>query len=324
MEAAGPFLAGEAKDHFEGLRDTLSIVRDEAALRLSDADRVTGMLASLARYVLAFLIPGAAILSYRFMARRQLRFAEVELDARLEAEEEVVRSKDEFIANISHELRTPLTSIFGFSELLLEQGLVDPDMASELIGLINTESGELTRLVEDLLTSARAEANSLTYQLENVSVERELESVVLQLNRAGSTVEIDCAADQVLGDPLRVRQVLRNLLSNAQRHGGDTIRVNGRALGGSYVITVEDNGSGIPDEMVPRLFTRFVHQGEDPLTKGSIGLGLAVVRILVEGMGGSIRYERSNDWTRFIVRLPLAVNASGGVEYPGELTDEVA
>ena len=76
--------------------------------------------------------------------------------------------------------------------------------------------------------------------------------------------------------------------------------------------------------MAPRLFTRFVHQGEDPLTKGSIGLGLAVVKILVEGMNGSIRYERSNDWTRFIVRLPLAVETVAVEEYPGELTEEVA
>ena len=90
------------------------------------------------------------------------------------------------------------------------------------------------------------------------------------------------------------------------------------------MITVEDDGPGVPEEMAPRLFTRFVHQGEDPLTKGSIGLGLAVVRILVEGMDGSIRYERSNDLTRFIVRLPLAAEATGAAEYPGELTDEVA
>ncbi|MGI9648402.1 MAG: sensor histidine kinase [Acidimicrobiia bacterium] len=322
---AGPLLAGHGRTQFETLRDTLSVIRDQSSANLADADAVTGVLASLARYVLAFLIPAAAILAYRVMARRQLRFAEVELDARLDAEEEVVRAKDEFIANISHELRTPLTSIFGFSELLLEQGVVDPDQAGELIALINTESGELTRLVEDFLPSPSPQADSLTFQLESVSIPDELEAVVLQLNRAGTVATTRCVDVPVLADPLRVRQMLRNLMSNAQRHGGEDIRVSGRVLGGSYLVVIEDDGPGVPSEMEQRLFSRFVHQGEDPLTKGSIGLGLAVVKIIVEGMNGTVRYERADGWTRFIVRLPLAVSVDGSIEgHPEELSDEVA
>ena len=294
VEDAGELLAGPAKTRFEALRDTLSIQRDETASALADADQVTGVLVGIARYVLALLIPGVAILAYRFMARRQLRFAEVELDARLDAEHEVVRAKDEFIANISHELRTPLTSIFGFSELLLEQGLVDPEMTTELIGVINTESGELTRLVEDLLTSAQAEANSLTFQVEAVSIPAELDAVVLQLSRAGLSATTDCDDAPALGDPLRVRQVLRNLVSNAQRHGGQDIRVTGHVRGGAYELSIEDDGPGVPPEIAPRLFSRFVHLGEAPLTTGSIGLGLAVVKILVDGMNGTVRYERAD------------------------------
>jgi signal transduction histidine kinase len=326
VEDAGELLAGPAKTRSEALRDTLSIQRDETASALADADRVTGILVSIARYVLALLIPGVAILAYRFMARRQLRFAEVELDARLDAEHEVVRAKDEFIANISHELRTPLTSIFGFSELLLEQGLVDPEMTTELIGVINTESGELTRLVEDLLTSAQAEANSLTFQVEAVSIPAELDAVVLQLSRAGLSATTDCDDALALGDPLRVRQVLRNLVSNAQRHGGQDIRVTGYVRGGAYELSIEDDGPGVSPDIAPRLFSRFVHLGEAPLTTGSIGLGLAVVKILVDGMNGTVRYERSDGWTRFIVRLPLAATQDRNVieSHPQELSDEVA
>jgi len=276
---------------------------------------------------LALLIPGVAILAYRFMARRQLRFAEVELDARLDAEHEVVRAKDEFIANISHELRTPLTSIFGFSEVLLEQGLVDPEMATELIEVINMESGELNRLVEDLLTSARAEADSLTFQLEAVDIIDELDTVALQLSRAGATAIVDCDTAHVLGDPLRVRQVLRNLISNAQRHGGENIRLTGQVDGRSYLLTIEDNGIGVPEGMEHRLFSRFVHRGQAPLTTGSIGLGLAVVKILLDGMNGTVRYERADGWTRFIVRFPLVETASLRAvtePLPEERSDEVA
>lgn len=305
-EEAGALLSGSAKGHFEVLRDTLESTRNDSSAILTDARKVSGLLANLARYALALLIPAVAILAYRSMARRQLRYAEVELDARLDAEKEVVRAKDEFIANISHELRTPLTSIFGFSSVLLEQGVVDPEMASELISLINTESGELNRLVEDLLTSARAESDALTYQIEPVRLPAELDAVMVQLSRAGASARVDCSDALLLADPLRLRQILRNLLSNAQRHGGNDIQVIGRVLSGSYVFAVADDGPGVPAEMEPRLFSRFIHQGDDPLTKGSIGLGLAVVKALVEGMNGTVVYDRSDGFTRFIVRLPLA------------------
>ena len=306
VEEAGALLSGSAKSQFEVLRDTLESSRNDSSTILTDARKVSGLLANLARYALALLIPAVAILAYRSMARRQLRYAEVELDARLDAEKEVVRAKDEFIANISHELRTPLTSIFGFSSVLLEQGVVDPEMASELISLINTESGELNRLVEDLLTSARAESDALTFQIEPVRLPAELDSVMVQLSRAGAAARVDCSDSSLLADPLRLRQILRNLLSNAQRHGGTDIQVIGRVLGGSYVFAVADDGPGVPPEMEPRLFSRFIHQGDDPLTKGSIGLGLAVVKALVEGMNGTVVYDRSDGFTRFIVRLPLA------------------
>ena len=328
---AGQLLSGPAKGQFETLRDVVSIARDDTASRLSDAQTVTGVLVNLARYALALLIPGAAILAYRSMARRQLRFAEVELDARLEAEEEVVKAKDEFIASISHELRTPLTSIYGFSEMLLEEGFVDPEMSAELISRINTESGELTRLVEDLLTTARADAGTLSFQLSPVSIPTELEAIVVQLNRAGSSVDIDCDDAAVLADPMRIRQVLRNLMSNAQRHGGDDIRVMGRIVSGSYILAIEDDGPGVAPEIEPRLLDRFIHEGDDPLTKGSVGLGLAVVKTLVRDMNGTVRYERKDGWTRFVVTLPLADGSLlGGRDrmvlrsLPQEPSDEVA
>jgi signal transduction histidine kinase len=118
----------------------------------------------------------------------------------------------------------------------------------------------------------------------------------------------------VLGDQLRIRQILRNLLSNAVQHGGPTIRIYGDEAGSRYVISVEDDGEGVPEHVAERLFTRFVHKGETPLTAGSIGLGLAVARLLAEAMGGSLDYERITGRTSFVLALPLAAGDHDVVE----------
>jgi two-component system OmpR family sensor kinase len=252
-------------------------------------------------------------------ARRQLRVAEIQLDSRLEAEHEVSRAKDEFIANMSHELRTPLTSIYGFSEVLLEQGLLDPAGAMELVGMINSESAELGRMVEDLLVSARSEAGTLALAMRPVDIATELEAVLVPLRRSSHRFESDLDEAPVWADPLRVRQILRNLLSNAVRHGGTTITVSGHTDNGRVTIVVADDGDGVPQELVPRLFTRFVHEGSEALTEGSVGLGLAVVKSLTDAMDGTVAHERSGGWTKFVFSLPLA----GEDRDIGEHTDGV-
>jgi signal transduction histidine kinase len=218
----------------------------------------------------------------------------------------VGRAKDQFIANISHELRTPLTSIYGFSEVLLEEGFVDPNMAGDLVSLINTESADLARMVEDLLVAAHDEDAPLPMDNGPVEISGELDSVIAPFRRRGIIVGGTYTSGTVFGDQLRIRQILRNLVANAAQHGGDTIRVYGTVAGSNYVIAVEDDGSGVPGNLVPRLFTRFVHQGEAPLTAGSVGLGLAVAHILTEAMNGSLEYERITGRTGFILTLPLA------------------
>jgi signal transduction histidine kinase len=243
---------------------------------------------------------------YRGSVRRQLEVAESQLDARLDAEKTVGRAKDQFIANISHELRTPLTSIYGFSELLLEQGFVDPQAAGDLVGVINTESGELARMVEDLLVAAHDEDVPLPIDRTEVSIADEIDAVVKPLARHGIFVGGTYASATVAGDQLRIRQILRNLLSNAVKYGGSHIRVYGDAAGSNYVVAVEDDGDGVPEHVKERMFSRFVHQGEIPLTSGSVGLGLAVARTLAEAMGGYLEYEHVTGRTSFVLSLPLA------------------
>ena len=133
--------------------------------------------------------------------------------------------------------------------------------------------------------------------------------MVEPLRRAGITVEVDCRPALVRSDRLRLRQVVRNLLSNAGKYGGPHIRLLGDEVDGWYEIRVEDDGEGIPPELEPRLFQRFLHRGDMPLVLGSVGLGLSIVRALAEGMGGAVWYERRRGWTCFVVRVPLAVAA---------------
>ena len=126
------------------------------------------------------------------------------------------------------------------------------------------------------------------------------------MTRVGATITTNVPDAAVWADPLRVRQILRNLVSNALRHGGPTVRIEGRVHGDRLELAVIDDGPGVPAKKVDRLFTRFVHEGDEALTVGSVGLGLAVVKALADGMEGEVRYRRADGWTSFEVALPLA------------------
>jgi signal transduction histidine kinase len=308
--AAGDRLSGATLDSFQFLHDSVEVLRDEAVDTLNDAKSWTQRVGTIAGFLIVLLAPALAIYAYWRIARRQLDSARGEMDSRLKAERRVLQAKDEFISSISHELRTPLTSIYGFSEVLIDQGLVDPDEAHTLISVINEESAQLNRMVEDLLTIARDDTGDIVYNIAEFDVTAELETVAMPLQRSGTDIEIACPPTMVRADQLRVRQVLRNLLSNVHKWGGEDVFVTCHSSEGIAVITVADNGSGVPPELERRLFSRYMHEGDEALTTGTIGLGLAVVKILVDGMDGDIRYERDEGWTRFVVSLPLA----GGYE----------
>ena len=210
------------------------------------------------------------------------------------------------IANISHELRTPLTGIYGAARAMEESGLTDPRLAGELTGMIVDQSAELTRMVDDLLVTARADAGRLRFEVTRVAVADETRAVVHEFRRSGKPIQLDCVPALVLADPLRLRQLLRNLLSNAVRYGGEHVSVVGRLAGDAYEVTIVDDGPGVGDDLADRLFTRFVHTGDRPLTTGSVGLGLAITRLLAEGMEGTVSYSRVEGCSRFTVRLHAA------------------
>jgi len=206
---------------------------------------------------------------------------------------------------VSHELRTPLTGIYGLTRML-EDPDSDEEERQELVGLITHESAELLRMVDDILTLGRVDAGVLNYQPKALDPWREIRSVVEPIELHRGSIKVDCDGSRAHADPLRLRQLLRNLVSNADRHGGARMEVAGFASDDHYHIVVRDDGPGVPDALLDSLFSRFLHRDATPLLAGSIGLGLHIAKLLAEGMDGHLAYARNGGWTEFTVRLPRA------------------
>ena len=278
-------------------------------------ERSAGTVGLIARLAATLLIPAIAIVVYFLLIRRQFKAASVKMEFRIRAERDLSLAKDEFLATISHELRTPLTSIYGFSEYLLETEASDPEETMEMLGLINKDSAELSRMVDDLLTAARLESDALSFTYWTVDLRAETEEAIEAMVRSGGAVSVRGGA-RAWADPIRVRQIVRNLVSNAIKHGGSSIGVHIKSDGDFASITISDNGEGLTPEIEQRLFDRFVHDGDESLLTGSVGLGLSIARSLARTMGGEIRFVREDGWTRFVVVLPAQEGASNGDHAP--------
>lgn len=222
------------------------------------------------------------------------------IKSRNEAMAQVVKAKDEFVANVSHELRTPLTAVIGLtSELASAEGLSD-EMRTEMLQLVAEQAAEMTNIVDDLLVAARAEVGTVSIEMQPVDLVDELSAT---LEGLGMLVDMpEEGAPPVWADPRRVRQILRNLLTNAQRYGGPHRRIILGTLRGAAWLEVRDDGDGIPEDEAERIFEPYVTSGG----QGSVGLGLAVARQLAELMGGSLQYERSAGESVFRLQLSLA------------------
>jgi signal transduction histidine kinase len=232
---------------------------------------------------------------------------------------ELLRSKDRFIASVSHELRTPLSVIVGLSaELRDDAGRFDPEDTASLIALVAQQSEELGDMIEDLLVSARAEEHQLTVFIEDVDlaqlVPRILESLPMEV-----TPKVTCCDTRpplVRADPMRLRQVIRNLIVNAHRHGGPKIQLRVGIDGDRGLVSVTDNGTGIPEEYRETVFTAYGRASFDPGRPDSIGLGLTVSRQLARLMDGDIDYRLDSAGSTFEVSLPLATNQPVDVGLP--------
>lgn len=238
-----------------------------------------------------------------------------ERDARQHAEE-ADRLKDEFLATLSHELRTPLTSILGWASMI-RNGEVEGANAIRAIETIERNARSQARLIDDLLDVSRIITGNLRLDLHPLNLASIVEAAIDALRPTADVKGIHIRTESVSseclikGDPNRLRQVIWNLLSNAIKftQRGGVVTTSLRCAGSTARLTVADTGEGISAEFLPYVFDRF-RQAEASISRrqGGLGLGLAVVRHLVELHGGSISAESGglSHGSLFTVELPLA------------------
>ena len=229
-----------------------------------------------------------------------------EREAAREGLMELAKAKDRFIASVSHELRTPLSAVVGFASELVDgvSGLSKEELA-EMASLIYEQSLEVSFLVDDLLTAERAASGNLTVRPTTIQLLDECYDIVSTM-QTDKQIDIVGEPVQALADGLRTRQVVRNLITNAERHGGDRIEVEISAEDDFSRIVVRDNGKGADVPDADRIFDPYYRSQGAETTPDSVGLGLAVARQLARLMAGELTYTRAGGWTIFELTLPLA------------------
>jgi signal transduction histidine kinase len=247
-----------------------------------------------------------------------------ELQRRAGERDQLERMKDEFVLTASHELRSPLTSVQGFAELLmLEREKLTPQQA-ETVEVILDNTRHLVRLLNDLLDLARSDAGRLTIKPVPTEVASLVDDAVrtmrgqTEARRQSLRVEVEPGLPVVDADRDRIRQVLVNLLTNANEYcpEGASILVTATRDGADVEITVSDDGPGIPAPQLEHIFERFT-RGDAGLTQrvGGTGLGLAISKSLVELHGGDIAAESApGGGSSFRVFLPIAEASSSATE----------
>ena len=225
------------------------------------------------------------------------------IKARTDAMAELVKAKDEFIARVSHELRTPLTAVIGLSSELNSQDSLSDGERAELTQLVAGQAAEMSYIVDDLLVAARAEMGTVAIDPIVVDLDAELSATIDGLGI--SVADVPASIDSVVADPGRVRQIFRNLLTNAERYGGPEIRISSGAIFDKAWVEIRDNGDGVPQAEAGRIFEPYATAHGSGVA-GSVGLGLSVARQLAELMGGTLTYYRDMGDSVFRLELPLA------------------
>jgi PAS domain S-box-containing protein len=299
---------GERIDHYETERVTKDGRRISVSVSISPIRNPAGRLV------------GAAAIARDISERRHVELEREELlarerESRAEAEA-ALRLRDEFLSIAAHELRTPLATLNGYAQLALRRlardGKLEPERLVETLQAITGQSDKLNALLSQLLDVSRLELGKLALERRPTDVVALVEQVVRGARARDGEHAISLAAPLSLAaevDPLRLEQVLTNLLDNAIKyspHGGQIEVVVSQMAAEALEISVRDHGPGIPPEKRARIFERF-YQAHGDGHKSGMGLGLHVSREIVELHGGEIFAEFPPDGgSRFVVRLPRA------------------
>lgn len=230
--------------------------------------------------------------------------------------------RKEFVANVSHELRTPVTSIKGFTETIIDGAIDDRDVTFQFLEIIRKESDRLQLLIDDLLELSRIEQTKFTLDWSYVPLERVIADAAAVVQTAAREKSIELTFDVspsivIEADEHRLVQVFVNLLSNAVTYSRPetSVHVTAQIEDGLVVIRVSDEGVGIAEEDVPRLFERFYRVDKDRARdSGGTGLGLAIVKHLMEAHNGTIDVTSELDvGTTFTLRLPPRASTKNGI-----------
>jgi signal transduction histidine kinase len=233
---------------------------------------------------------------------------------------EVNRMKDDFLATLSHELRTPINAVMGWTQML-RQGVVQGERATAALEAIERNARVQQRLIEDLLDTSRIVTGKFGIEMAIVdilqAVSDAVETVRPSASAKGVRLEVRCAPATIPGDAQRLQQALANLLSNGVKFtpDGGSVVVDVTGVDTHLEIAVADTGQGIAADVLPHIFDRF-RQGEGGLTRVhmGLGLGLAIVRHIVELHGGTVNAESAGEGqgSTFRMRLP-----KGNIHVPG-------
>ncbi len=210
------------------------------------------------------------------------------------------------MASVSHELRTPLTAVVGFTQELRE-GLerFSREDLETMVQLVAEQAVEVADLVEDLLVAARADIDAVAIYPESLEVAEQVELVLLAWRGdRDADVVIHGEPAKAHADPIRLRQVLRNLLTNARRYGGSRVEVAVASSEETTTVEVRDDGPGIPERDRDQIFEPYFRSTEGDVEVSSVGLGLTVSRQLARLMGGDLTYRYENGWSVFSLSLP--------------------
>ncbi|MGH8874099.1 MAG: GAF domain-containing sensor histidine kinase [Acidimicrobiia bacterium] len=223
--------------------------------------------------------------------------------------EELVRSKDEFVASVSHELRSPLTAVVGLAQELASGDGFSPEETVELHRLIAEQSTEVAHIVEDLLVAARVDIDAVSILPVVVELGDQVRQVLASVPAGPRRIEVGEVNVTALADPVRVRQVLRNLVTNGVRYGGTRIIIDADCDAVTTRIRVSDDGPRIPSEHRERIFDSYYRANPVGGQPASVGLGLYVSRRLARLMGGDLTYRWEGGWSVFELTLPTGAQA---------------
>lgn len=278
-------------------------------------------------------VHGVDITPHMRMREEREALLEAERNARQSAES-ANRLKDEFLATISHELRTPLNAILGWVQLL-HMGVSDEKDLQNGLEVIERNARAQVQLVEDLLDMSRIISGKLRLEVQLIDPAEAISAALQSIKPAAMAKKIsinqilDSNAGPIMGDPARLQQIVWNLLTNAIKFTpkNGKVKISLQRVDSHVEITVADNGEGVDPEMLPYIFEKF-RQGDSSITRkfGGLGLGLSIVKSLIELHGGTIKAESEGKGhgATFTALFPLAIMQKVNTRQPMPVVEDGA